>query len=250
LVELANIIDKFPGFVIIAARGETAYKNETAEKLFGSDLKKADHLGIMAVEAGKSSIVTIGGAIYKIFADIVEKNGKQAKLITGFDVTDVTESAVFPEEDVFDAISEVYSSRAGMSFLTIFLSAFKAGGSVFTICVAKIKDLPKTAEIFDVDEGDTFAKVAISIIKSSIRKTDIIARIDDDKFLMIFPKCRKYIVDNIMDTVTNRFSIINDTKTTKDIIYNIEYSVLEVNDRSFVDAKHVVNIAAEAQNIT
>jgi diguanylate cyclase (GGDEF)-like protein len=230
-----------PLFIIIATRDTIVYKNEKAKKIFGEDLRKAS--GLLAAETDKSVVTNIDGVAYKISASTI-CGEPPAKLITGLDITYADD--IFTDDGALDSQTGIYDREIGMSFLATLLNAFKADGEPFTICVAAIKDFSEMTKTLNEAEGETYAKKAVSIMKSSIRQTDILSRIDEDRFLLIFPKCPIYIVNNIMETVSTRFSIVNETNETAKMGYSIDYIVFEVNDPSLPDAQSAVNAALDA----
>ncbi len=70
-------------------------------------------------------------------------------------------------------------------------------------------------------QGDNALKQTVSILKSTIRRTDIVARIGGDEFIVIFECDTVKALNRTVDRIRTRFNEFNKNSSNN---YNIEYS--------------------------
>lgn len=162
-------------------------------------------------------------------------DGQECILITGADHShSITNEELLTVAAYTDGLTGIYNRRIGLEMLAKFVNELKIGAPAFTMCFVDIDDLKYVNDRCGHSAGDKYILTVVDLIKQSIRKTDVFARMGGDEFLVIFPKCRAEIVKSIMKEVSKMLDAVNDSNDPR-TYYSISYGVLEVgpgDDRS------------------
>ncbi len=88
-------------------------------------------------------------------------------------------------------------------------------------------------------EGDYALKKAVSLIKETLRKTDIIARFGGDEFVVLVKDITRPGIEDIMNRLSENFSLYNKNSEKP---YRLEYSSgYELFDSDNRDSEHFLN---------
>lgn len=88
-----------------------------------------------------------------------------------------------------DTMTGVLNRRTGLLFLEEQMALADRTGRECTICFVDVNDLKKVNDQCGHSEGDRLIEAVSSILKSALRKSDILCRLGGDEFLVIFPAC-------------------------------------------------------------
>ena len=121
----------------------------------------------------------------------------------------------------------VYNRKGGLGILAKHMDAAQ-DSSKFTMAFLLIEAF--ASEKFDEREA---TNNALSVVKSGIRQTDILAQLNQNDFILIFPKCTNEVVESIMGTIGKKIEVLNETAHL-DYDISINYAIGEYDP-----AKHL-----------
>lgn len=178
-----------------------------------------------------SNTIDLNGVSYLIctFVDVFSVSVEGLKL--GIDMLD---------SDKIDPMTGIYNREYGYILLNEVIH--QSGDNVSTICYLDINELKKVNEKFGRAVGDEYIMNVVSVLKTATRQSDMFARLGDDEFLLIFPKCRFEIVETIMDTVMNKLEVINKT-SDKGYETSISFGIVELLPGKFENADMAISVA-------
>lgn len=155
--------------------------------------------------------------------EIKDKNLGERKYV--FIFRDLTERKRMENEleyySKYDGLTGVFNRRAGMKNLREEIQKLKAEKSNLTICFIDIDGLKKVNDSLGHRYGDELITNTIKLIKSRIRKEDIICRMGGDEFLLIFPNFTEKEALEILQEVEDSISEFNLKKNKR---YRISFS--------------------------
>jgi len=107
-----------------------------------------------------------------------------------------------------DELTGVHNRRTGLALLQQALQEFKGDKGMLTICYLDIDNLKQANDAFGHQEGDSLIRLVTEDIKKHIRRSDFVARMGGDEFLIVFPDCNaehaRLIVQNIVISLEER----------------------------------------------
>jgi diguanylate cyclase (GGDEF)-like protein len=163
------------------------------------------------------------------YRECVWLNEQRCILITGADHShSVTNEELLTVADYTDGMTGICNRKMGLEMLTKFVNEMKIGASPFTLCFLDLDDLKYINDNFGHSAGDQYIYTVVDVIKRSVRLSDIFARMGGDEFLIIFPKCGRHVVDNILQNVTKSLALLNSANRPR-TCYSISYGILEVD---------------------
>ncbi len=89
-----------------------------------------------------------------------------------------------------DNLTGVYNRRVGLSILDQQIRLSERNGSPLTICYLDINDLKRVNDFYGHAEGDSYIRKISSVLKETMRESDVLSRLGGDEFLAILPECR------------------------------------------------------------
>ena len=244
---IAEMFDGCPAFMlVVAADGSVLYSNAKAACILEQNTVAQVMTGYdtAAITTGGNAeyVLTLNNRYYKVSAVRITWLGdRAAHLLLGVDI-----SEAMAQNAAADAMTGIHSRQSGLDMLAQYICKAQKGDYTFTVCYFDINDMQYTNNTFGQDEGDAYIHAVVNVIKHQIRQTDFFAHMDGDAFLLIFPKCHYQIVADIMDTVMNRFNVINEMSENKPLPYSISYGVLEVNSEALLDSEHILKTVISA----
>jgi len=162
------------------------------------------------------NLAQVGDSLLCAFSDVADMryNGASVLFATA-------------EQEKFDAATGIYNRQTGLRLLTELMAANRKISA--TICHIGIAGLQSVNDKLGTAASDAYIVDIVQIVQSAIRKTDIFARVGDDEFLLVFPKCRYEIVATILDTITNKIDVLNST-TSKGYRSAIHCGILKLTE--------------------
>jgi diguanylate cyclase (GGDEF)-like protein len=155
------------------------------------------------------------------------KDGKIMALISGTDYSDsVNLSEVLATTDYTDKLTGLYNRHTALNLLARHIRERELCS--FTVCYIDLDGLRDVNEKAGYNEGDRYILTVVDILRRAIRQTDIFTRIGGDEFFLIFPKCKTAVIENIMEMVEHKLSLVNNNNDPK-TAYGVSYGIMEVN---------------------
>lgn len=156
-------------------------------------------------------------------------DGSDCILITGADHSQsITNEQLLTIAAYTDSLTGIYNRKIGLEMLSKFINELKADSPPFTVCFLDLDDLKHVNDKYGHNAGDQYIITVADLVKQSIRKSDVFARMGGDEFLVIFPKCEEAIVSNIMLEVDNMLNTLNESSSQQQN-YSISYGIVQVN---------------------
>ena len=142
---------------------------------------------------------------------------------------------------VTDELTGVANRREAFNQLEKHIEFAERSGRSLTVSFIDLDGLKMINDNMGHDAGDKFIKTFTEVLKSHIRKYDIIARIGGDEFLIIFPECTlkraKDVVERIKEEI---FAAEMEFK------YDFSFGFSEYNSGNKMDVDKMVKIADNA----
>jgi diguanylate cyclase (GGDEF)-like protein len=241
-LELANaLLGDFPALICIVdeTSKKVAYANKTALETLGDDIvgKSVDSINngnTLVLTAGEKSgnayeyescvngdwhWVThyrcqAGDAPLQLFAGVTHGKLKRIESL---------------EQEAACAISKLQKQIAD----------FKSGSAIpFSVCHVDIDGMAAVNEALGSEAGDKCIETVAQVIQGAVRQTDIFSKMEQDEFLLIFPKCSYSIVDTIMGTIVSRLDVLN---AEENLDYSISYGIIEVDKVELADVDTIMS---------
>lgn len=109
------------------------------------------------------------------------------------------------EQARVDSLTGLYNRRHVSDLLEYNTELANRQGSDLSLVYVDINDLKFVNDKYGHDTGDSMIKFASEAMQKSVRKTDIVARMGGDEFLIVFPDCSEEQLNDIMKRITESF---------------------------------------------
>ena len=245
LADLPALYGGMPVFVaVVAADRRVLYFNQAAGALF--DLSVGEPMPELPEETEALPQARADGAVtfnvlwkgdwHQVTRFDLLAAGKTALVFAGLDYAEVKRSEENLIAEVLrDPMTGIFNQKAGLYYLQKFAGQLSDDNYKFTVCYMDIENLKALNDQFGTEAGDECIQTVAQIINSSIRQTDVFARMGGDEFMLIFPKCPYRVVENIMETVERKLEVVNaaleaNEDKASQLRYGISYGILEVHE--------------------
>ncbi|MDR1531239.1 MAG: GGDEF domain-containing protein [Clostridiales bacterium] len=246
----------FFGIAVVAdASGNIIYSNRYSDDIFGMGLtgknfdlhvakyfEQDNPLTIEEESEPDNYVITAGDKWHKCLETPFESAGLgRLRLFIGIDITDLkvsTDSFMITASK--DSMTGIYNRMTGIDCLNNYIRQVSSGKLTFSVAYFDINDLKYVNDNYGHIAGDNYILDVVSIVKDSIRNTDIFARMGGDEFLIIFPKCQYAVVLDIMETIMHKFDLLNQVRR-KAYNSSISYGAMELNASTDLDMEYILN---------
>jgi diguanylate cyclase (GGDEF)-like protein len=184
------------------------------------DVDKDDVIGPVGREAGTKSYVSMpikfeGKTIGCININSLQKNAfDQDELDLLEAVASQIEAAIANAQNAtLDWLTGCVNKKLGMFFLEKHVKLSKREGSRLTVCYMDIDDLKKVNDTWGHKEGDELIKISSSVLKKSLRESDIVCRMGGDEFLVILPNTSLEDASVLWTRVEENIALFNERAT-------------------------------------
>lgn len=100
-----------------------------------------------------------------------------------------------------DFLTGVMNSRSFYESAAMEIERCKRHGRIFSVAYMDIDDLKAINDKFGHSKGDDILQATASTIKENLRKTDLVARIGGDEFVILFPETGRKAVDKAVKKI-------------------------------------------------
>ncbi len=174
---------------------------------------------------------------------ILQKNGKIVG--TRNYIVDITARKKFEEkltaQSMLDELTGLFNRR-GFNKLgeqQIYLS--KKTGKGFYILYCDLNGMKQLNDRFGHNTGDMVLKQVGNILKNSFRKSDIIARVGGDEFIILAAEAQPETIDVMLNRLKNNIQKHNESNNYPEISLSIGYAYFNPSDSKSL--KDIINIA-------
>lgn len=134
-----------------------------------------------AVEGSKTSF-------YKSKLIPVTENGKVSVIWVAYDLTNFKDmEASFKDCAMEDPVTGIYNRRFFFKELNNFYQRFQRGSNSYSVIMINLDHSEKLSDTYGLEVTDGMVSSFISVIKSTLRTTDLFASTGDEDFIILLP---------------------------------------------------------------
>lgn len=141
-----------------------------------------------------------------------------------------------------DEMTNTYNRRMGLKMLGYNFLLSKRHKNVLSVCYLDINGLKFINDNFGHDKGDELIKDTSKMLRSSVRESDIVARMGGDEFLIILPDCDIEGAGKVIKRLIEKIQTYNKISRK---CYKVSVS-FGLSSSSFSDKKTVEDMLIEA----
>lgn len=160
-------------------------------------------------------------------------------------IVDITERKKIEEklsiESITDDLTQVFNRRGFFSFGEQQVNLSKKTGKGFYIFYCDLNDMKKLNDRFGHSTGDIILKQVANILKNSFRKSDIIARVGGDEFIVLASEAQPESVDVMLKRLKSNIEKFNETEQYPPISLSVGYAYFYPDDSKTLN--DIINIA-------
>ncbi len=143
-----------------------------------------------------------------------------------------------------DDMTNTYNRRMGLELLKNHYTLSRRGGRSLSVCFVDIDGLKTVNDNYGHMSGDRLIEDISEILKSSVRESDIVARMGGDEFLVVLPECEIEGAVKVMKRVEGRIALYNET-SSRGYRASVSYGIAESSDKN---EESVEKLLIEADN--
>jgi len=127
-----------------------------------------------------------------------------------------------------DLVTGCFCRSMGITLLENEINNLRKNGDCFSICYVDINDLKYIRDTLGHFESDELIVIICEFIKKSISDKDVLCRLGEDEFQILFPNCQKENAEKILSDIVH--SIENENiKHLKPYNISFSYGIIQVN---------------------
>lgn len=143
-----------------------------------------------------------------------------------------------------DEMTNTYNRRMGLKMMKCHFLLSKRHKNILSVCYLDINRLKFINDNFGHDKGDELIKDTSKMLRSSVRESDIVARMGGDEFLIILPDCDVVGAKKVIKRLTEKMQTYNKVSRK---CYRVSVS-FGLSESSFSDKKTMEDMLVEADN--
>ncbi|NDI78884.1 GGDEF domain-containing protein [Psychrilyobacter sp. BL5] len=150
----------------------------------------------------------------------------------------------FEHYATMDDMTNTYNRRMGLKMLKNYFILSKRHKNNLSVCYVDIDELKCVNDSFGHVEGDELIRNISEMLRSSVRKSDIVSRMGGDEFLIIFPECGIEGAEKVMRRLGEKMRVYNEVSQK---YYRASVS-FGISGFSSCDARTLEDLLVEADN--
>ncbi len=143
-----------------------------------------------------------------------------------------------------DDMTNTYNRRMGLELLKNHYTLSRRGGRSLSVCFVDIDGLKTVNDNYGHMSGDRLIEDISEILKSSVRESDIVARMGGDEFLVVLPECGIEGAAKVMKRVEGRIALYNEI-SSRGYRASVSYGIAESSGEN---KESVEKLLMEADN--
>lgn len=112
----------------------------------------------------------------------------------------------------FDDLTNTYNRRMGIELIEKLIKTADINDKAFTLCFIDLNYLKSVNDTLGHLVGDKMLVHFTDIVKSTIRRADIMARLGGDEFMILFPNCQLESAEMVWKRVKSKIDQVNSSK--------------------------------------
>lgn len=112
-----------------------------------------------------------------------------------------------------DDMTNTYNRRMGLKMMRNHYTLSERRGSSLSVCFVDIDGLKSVNDSFGHASGDKLIRDVSQMLISSVRESDIVARMGGDEFLIVLPECGTEGAGKVMKRLRRRMEAYNETSS-------------------------------------
>lgn len=147
-------------------------------------------------------------------------------------VQDITERKQAEKEMMFNSTHDSLTGIYNRTFFEAEISRLERGRQFpITIIIVYVGVADSSSEAPDFENGDKIIKRVAHRLFHSLRGDDIVARIGEDEFAILFPSVDEHTVDDIIERIRGKLLEINEDEGEPDLEFYIGAGTAEKGER-------------------
>ena len=140
------------------------------------------------------------------------------------------------ESATLDDLSGAYNSRHYEDLISGHCSIAARGEYLFSICTIQIDDFDKLVEKIGRVKSDAVLRLFVSVIKASLREVDMIARLEGDRFGLMFSGASEEFAMLAVNRMADLVRQISVSKDDPDLRLETSTGVVEFRESATVES--------------
>lgn len=139
-----------------------------------------------------------------------------------------------------DALTNAYNRRMLYTLLKREMDRIKRSGKTITVIYIDIDNLRLINNTYGHKIGDYVLTETVNALFSYLRKTDIVARIGGDEFVVVMPEIKKEDAENVINRIRNILSVENAHLPFK---MDFSFGAFQISPEEMQDADNIISFA-------
>lgn len=235
------ILEQLPhGIVIADTCNRVVRANEAARRLLGSDFELEVGKKLLVPPAGE---ITCGERHLQVSKNLIDNNGLTYNLIILTDITPLKlELARLQHQSMSDDLTGLYNRRGFLSVSSHQIDTARREGRKLLLIFADLDGLKKINDTLGHLEGDQAIKDTAHTLKTSLRTSDVVARVGGDEFVVLTTVAQGEYADNVIARLKAHIDSFNE-KNRRPYRLSISIGTAELDPESDVDLIELLNRA-------
>lgn len=173
----------------------------------------------------------------------ISLRGQEVIVVGMTDISEIKKAQeVLERHATIDELTGLLNRRTGMMLLDKLMAQSRRTNKELSLCFMDIDGLKKTNDDYGHKSGDWLIATVCHVTTEFLRKSDIVARIGGDEFIIIFPECDSQSADNKMVAIQKHLSEIT-TLENKPFPIEFSFGVVNYNPTSTLTAENLLEQA-------
>lgn len=226
-----EILECLPlGVLVTDSQNNVIAGNHTAREMLGRTLSKGDTCDLPAAGEFRCNQRQL-----RITRKPIRCNGQRHNLITLTDVTELAlEIARLKHQSMTDELTDLYNRRGFLNVSKHFIDCARREGRKLLLIFADLDGLKKINDTFGHAQGDLAIKDVADVLKTSMRNSDVLARVGGDEFVILTTVAQGEQADGVVARLKSNIASFNDDRL-RPYLLAVSFGTAEVDPESDID---------------